>query len=91
MQSDGSIMCWFYCISFIEYMIAGKSFLDHTNLFSLNDFKKNDKIIYKYFKYKYDKRKRKSWLETKKIDETRNYLLEETKRDNLMSEEHKKV
>ena len=31
-------------------MIAGKTLLDYTNLFSLNYYKKNDKIIYKYFK-----------------------------------------
>ena len=45
----------FCCIAFIEYMLAGKTLLDYTNLFSLNDYKKNDKIIYKYFKYKYDR------------------------------------
>ena len=48
-------MCGFYYIAFIEYMLAGKTLLDHTNLFSLNDHKKNDKIIYKYFKDKYVK------------------------------------
>ena len=61
-QSDDSIMCWFSCIAFIEYMIAGKAFLDYTNLFSPNDWKKNDKIIYKYLKDKYGKAKRKPWL-----------------------------
>ena len=61
-QSDDSIMCWFYCIAFIEYMIAGKAFLDYTNLFSPNDWKKDDKIIYKYLKDKYGKAKRKPWL-----------------------------
>ena len=45
-------MCEFYCIAFIGYMFAGKTLLDHTNLFSSNDYKKNDKIIYKYFKEK---------------------------------------
>ena len=38
-------------------MIAGKTYF--TNLFSPNGYKKNGKIIYKYFKDKYDKRKRK--------------------------------
>ena len=47
-------------------MILGNTLLDYTNLFSPNDYKKNDKIIYKYYKNKYDKRKRKSWLYTKK-------------------------
>ena len=54
-QDNESIMCGFYCIVFIEYMIAGKTLLDYTNLFSRNDSKKNDKIIYKYFKDKYDR------------------------------------
>ena len=39
-------MCGFYCITLIEYIIAGKTLLDYTNLFSFNDYKKNDKIIY---------------------------------------------
>ena len=51
-QGNESVMCRFYCIAFIEYMVAGKSLLDYTNLFSPNDYKKNDKIIYKYFKDK---------------------------------------
>ena len=37
-------------------MLSGKILLDYTNLFSLNDYKKNDKIIYKYFKDKYVRR-----------------------------------
>ena len=36
-------------------MLVGKILLDYTNLFSLNGYKKNDKITYKYFKDKYDK------------------------------------
>ena len=44
-QDNESIMCGFSCIGFIEYMSAGKSLLGYTNLFSLNDYKKNDKII----------------------------------------------
>ena len=43
-------MCGFYCIAFREYMLTGKTLLDHTNLFSQNDYKKNDKITYTYFK-----------------------------------------
>ena len=37
-QDDDSLMCGFYCIAFIEYMIAGKTLLDYTNLFSPNDY-----------------------------------------------------
>ena len=58
-------MCGFYCIAFIEYMLAGKSLLDYTNLFSSNDYKKNDKIIYEYSKDRYGRRS-KSWVSIKK-------------------------
>ena len=44
-QDDDSAMCRFYCIAFIEYMLAGKTLLDSTNLFSPRDYKKNNKII----------------------------------------------
>ena len=50
MQSDDSIMCGFYCITFIEYMLAEKTLFDYTNLYSPNDYQKNDKIKYKYLK-----------------------------------------
>ena len=52
-RSDDCIMCEFYCIDFLEYIIAGKNLLDYTNLFSHNDYQENDKIMYKYFKDKY--------------------------------------
>ena len=42
-------------MAFIKYLFAGKNFLDHTNLFSPNDYIKNDKLIYNYFKNKYVK------------------------------------
>ena len=42
-------MCGYFCIGFIDFMLKGKRFLDYTNLFSPNDFEKNDKIILKYF------------------------------------------
>ena len=56
-QSDDSIMCGFYCIALIEYLIAGKAVLNYASLLSLNDYQKNDKIKYMYFKDKYSKRK----------------------------------
>ena len=42
-QDNESIMCGFYCIAFKEYMLAGKSLLDYTNLFFPNDYKKMTK------------------------------------------------
>ena len=41
MQDNDSVMCGFYCISFIKYMLVGKILLDlfnFINLFSLNDY-----------------------------------------------------
>ena len=32
-QGSESIMCGFYCIAFIEYMLVGKNFLDNNYLF----------------------------------------------------------
>ena len=48
-QAYNSIMCRYFCIGFIGFMSKGKSLLDYINLFSPNDFEKNDKIILKFF------------------------------------------
>ena len=47
-QAYDSIMCGYFCIGFIDFMLAGKT-AQHKNLFSPNNFKKNDDIILKYF------------------------------------------
>ena len=49
-QAYDSIMCGYFCIEFINCMLKGKALLDYTNLFSPNDFKKNDRIIKRIFK-----------------------------------------
>ena len=43
-------MCRYFCILFIEFMFKVKTLNDFANLFSPNDFKKNDEIISRYFK-----------------------------------------
>ena len=48
-QAYDSIMCGYFCIEFIDFMFKGKSLTDYANLFSPNDFKKNDDTILKYF------------------------------------------
>ena len=48
-QAYNSIMCGYFCIGFIDFMLKGKSLLEYTNLFSLNEYLKNGKIISKYF------------------------------------------
>ena len=49
MQAYDSIMCRYFCTAFIDFMFKGKSLTEYTNLFSRNDFKKNDDTILKYF------------------------------------------
>ena len=49
-QEDNSIMCGYFCIGFIDLMLAGKKLTDYTNLFSPYDFKKNDDTILSHFK-----------------------------------------
>ena len=51
LEAYDSIMCGYYCIEFINYMLKGKTLSDYTNLFSPNDFKKNVQIIKRIFKY----------------------------------------
>ena len=41
-QAYDSIMCGYFRIGFINFMFNGKSLTDYTNLFSPNDFNKND-------------------------------------------------
>ena len=43
------IMCGYFCIGFIDFMLAGKTLSGFINLFSPNDFKKNNDIILNYF------------------------------------------
>ena len=41
-----SIMCWYFCIGFIDFMFkSNTNLLIYTNLFSPNDYEENDKII----------------------------------------------
>ena len=49
-QAYDSIICGYFCIKFINYMLKGKTLLDYTNLFSPNNFKKNDRVIKRIFK-----------------------------------------
>ena len=43
----------YFCVGFIDFMLNGKNLTDFTNLFSLNNFKDNNKIILKYIKNKW--------------------------------------
>ena len=43
-------MCGYFCIGFIDFMLADKKLNNFTNLFSPYDFDNNDQIILSYFK-----------------------------------------
>ena len=48
-QVYNSIMCRYFSVGFIDFMLKGKSLVDHTNLLSPNDHGKNDKIVLKNY------------------------------------------
>ena len=37
-------MCGYFCIGFIDFMLAGKNLTDYADLFSPHDFKENSNI-----------------------------------------------
>ena len=39
-QANGSVMCGYFCIGFIDFMLAGKKLIDYKNVFSPHDLKK---------------------------------------------------
>ena len=39
-QTNNSVMCGYFCIGFIDFMLAGKKLTDFTNIFSPCDFLK---------------------------------------------------
>ena len=49
-QANISVMCGYFCIRFIDFMLAGKKLIDFTSLFSPYDFENNDDITLSYFK-----------------------------------------
>ena len=65
----------FYCVGLIEYILAGKTLLNYTNLFSfsLNDYRKNCNIIYMFLEIN-TAEEASLKFRLRKIDEARNYL-----------------
>ena len=62
-QVNNSIMCGYFCIEFIDFMLAGKTLIDYASLFSPYDFQGKNHFgndgsqnylvfqpMYKYFK-----------------------------------------
>ena len=49
-QAYDSVMCRYFCIGFIDFIFDREILGEYTNLFSPNNFEKNDDIILPYFK-----------------------------------------
>ena len=49
-QANNSVMCGYFCIGFIDFMLADKKLTDFTISFSSHDFEKNCDRIWSYFK-----------------------------------------
>ena len=48
-QAYDSIMYRNFCIGFIDFTLKDKNLVQYINLFSLNEYEKNNKIILRYF------------------------------------------
>ena len=46
-------MCGYFCIGFIDFMLAGKTLTEYTIFFSLSNFRKHDDIILNYIHEQY--------------------------------------
>ena len=49
-QASNSVMCGYFCIGLIDFMLEGKKLTDFKNMFFPHDFEKNVHIILSYFK-----------------------------------------
>ena len=50
-EAYDSIICKYFCIQFIDFMLKGQSWLDYTNLFSPKEYEKNKIVMLKYFQW----------------------------------------
>ena len=49
-QANNSIIFGYFYIGFIDFMLANKTLIDYTSLFSFYDFEKTNNVILSYFK-----------------------------------------
>ena len=55
-------MWGYFCVGFIDFMLKGKSLLEYTNLFSANNYEKNDEYFVNCIKYRKCKKPKISYL-----------------------------
>ena len=49
LKAYDSVMCGYFCIGFIDFMIKGNNLTGFTNLFSPINFTRNDYVVLNYF------------------------------------------
>ena len=94
-QAYDSVMCGYFCIGFIDFMLKNKSLADFTYLFSPNNSKKHDDIILNYFKKVkcnsikapniYPNLNDQQQFSLNKINEGKDYFIAEIRERELMS------
>ena len=60
-QANNSVLRGYFCIGFIDFMLAGKKLGDFTSMFSPYDFEKNDDIILSHFKGEWNWQNKLDW------------------------------
>ena len=72
-------MCGYFCIGFIDFMLAGKKLTDFTYLFCPHEFKKNDYIILSNFNEAIDKTNLSEQIKFRsdEISKIENYFIKE--------------
>ena len=68
-QANNSIICGYFCIGFIDFILQGKKLTDFTSIFSPHVFKINDRIILDYFKHEWNWQNKLDWLNRIQISE----------------------
>ena len=53
-KANNPILCGYFSIGFLHFMLADKKLTDFTSMFSPYKFEKNDNIILSYFKNEYN-------------------------------------
>ena len=86
-QAHNSVMCGYFYTGCIDFMLKNKSLTDFTNLFSPNDFKKDDNIILNYANDSSNiyPSLNNQQFRLNKISEVRDYFIGEIKERELMS------
>ena len=90
MQAYDPVICRYFCIGFIDFMLKGKSITDFNNLFSPNNFFKNDDIILNYFKMgesanMYPNLNHQQQFRFNEINKIKDYFIAEIRERELMS------